>query len=185
MFQNNTWLIHAALERSQSRQQGVEGWAVRAALRLYQQARNRGWLRRIGSAITGRSRCLFDLNAVKPTHAIHGCQRSGTQAVPIARIRGSEGRCSDFDSAFNPLQSHNKDRWLSVAMARQMGVALPPVELIRVGGIYFVRDGHHRISVAQALGQKDIDAVVTVWHVTGPLPWERVTVSASMKRQPA
>jgi hypothetical protein len=46
------------------------------------------------------------------------------------------------------------------------------VVLVRVGDIYFVRDGHHRISVARAMGQQDIDAKVTIWQVPGPLPWE-------------
>jgi hypothetical protein len=47
---------------------------------------------------------------------------------------------------------------------------LPPVVLVQVGDVYFVRDGHHRISVARALGQLDIEAEVTVWQVSGPLP---------------
>jgi hypothetical protein len=38
---------------------------------------------------------------------------------------------------------------------------MPPVDLVRIGQIYFVRDGHHRISVARALGRTDIDAYVT------------------------
>ena len=38
---------------------------------------------------------------------------------------------------------------------------MPPVELLKVGDIYFVRDGHHRVSVARALGRADIDAYVT------------------------
>jgi len=49
------------------------------------------------------------------------------------------------------------------------------VELIQVGDVYFVRDGHHRISVARALGQRDVEAEVTLWQVTGPLPWEQPT----------
>jgi hypothetical protein len=49
---------------------------------------------------------------------------------------------------------------------------LPPVVLVQVGDVYFVRDGHHRISVARALGQLDIEAEVTVWEVAGPLPWD-------------
>jgi hypothetical protein len=49
---------------------------------------------------------------------------------------------------------------------------LPPVVLVQVGDVYFVRDGHHRISVARALGQLDIEAEVTVWHLSGPLPWD-------------
>jgi hypothetical protein len=36
------------------------------------------------------------------------------------------------------------------------------VALIQVGDVYFVRDGHHRISVARALGQAYIDAKVIV-----------------------
>jgi hypothetical protein len=61
-------------------------------------------------------------------------------------------------------------RWLSVAAARDQDEVLPPVVLVRVGDVYFVRDGHHRISVALALGQLDIEAEVTIWHVSGRLP---------------
>jgi hypothetical protein len=81
--------------------------------------------------------------------------------VPMDQIQGSEGREHDFDLDFNPLQSHNMDRWVNVAVARQLGISLPPVELVQVGQIYFVRDGHHRISVAKALGQREIEAEVT------------------------
>jgi hypothetical protein len=49
--------------------------------------------------------------------------------------------------------------------------------------VYFVRDGHHRISVAQALGQRDIDAKVMVWQVTGPLPWEESAAAHSLTGQ--
>jgi hypothetical protein len=46
-----------------------------------------------------------------------------------------------------------------------------------------VRDGHHRISVARALGQRDIEAEVTVWQVTGPLPWEPAPVPGATGQQ--
>jgi hypothetical protein len=95
-----------------------------------------------------------------------------TSRVPIAQIVGSQGRCGDFDRDFNPLHDHNRERWLRIAAARRRATLLPPVDLVQVGGLYFVQDGHHRISVARALGQTDIEARVTVWHVSGPLPWE-------------
>ena len=38
---------------------------------------------------------------------------------------------------------------------------MPPVDLLKVGEFYFVRDGHHRVSIAGALGYHDIDAIVT------------------------
>jgi hypothetical protein len=44
------------------------------------------------------------------------------------------------------------------------------VELIKIGDIYFERDGHHRISVAQMMGQAYIDAQVTVWKIARSSP---------------
>ncbi|MBW7885937.1 MAG: hypothetical protein H3C34_25560 [Caldilineaceae bacterium] len=88
---------------------------------------------------------------------------AGIQNVPLAAITGSEDREHDFDAAFHPRKAGMVDRWVSVAMARQRGVALPPVQLIRVGETYYVRDGHHRISVARALGQDSIEAEVIAW----------------------
>ena len=41
------------------------------------------------------------------------------------------------------------------------GEALPPIDVYRIGDAHFVRDGHHRVSVARALGIKEIDAHVT------------------------
>lgn len=83
-----------------------------------------------------------------------------------------------FDDAFHPIRTHTELRWRRVARAGLAGVTLPPVELIRIGEAYFVRDGHHRISVARALGQKEIDAVVTVWQVE-PQPVPGATADAS------
>jgi len=105
--------------------------------------------------------------------------------VPICQIRGSENRAGDFDRDFNPLRDHNQGRWQRVAEARQLGKALPPVDLVQVEELYFVRDGHHRISVAQALGQQEIEAKVVVWRVSGPLPWETRTTDGSLSSQGA
>jgi hypothetical protein len=105
------------------------------------------------------------------------------RTVPIEQIQGSESRSHEFDRNFNPLRGYNKDRWLSIAMARQRDKALPPVELIQVGEVYFVRDGHHRISVARALGQQDIEAEVVVWQVNGPLPWEKLETTPDLTGQ--
>jgi hypothetical protein len=93
---------------------------------------------------------------------INGRHYVGTRTVPINRIKGSEGRSADFDSAFNPISTRTVNRWVSVAVARSSGVTLPPVDLIQLGEDYFVRDGHHRISVARAFGEVYVDAKVTV-----------------------
>src|SRR6266540_5030436 len=91
--------------------------------------------------------------------------------------RCREGRCDDFDVGFHPLKEHTEERWVSVARAQLRGLGLPPVELIQLGAVYFVRDGHHRISVAAALGQQEIDAVVTVWRVNQSAVQQRPAAS--------
>lgn len=70
-----------------------------------------------------------------------------------------------------------------MAVAQQQGRSLPPVELIQIGEVYFVRDGHHRISVAQTMGQEQIEATVTVWETTGTLPWEPQVVCSVAEEQ--
>jgi hypothetical protein len=142
---------------------------------LYARARDQGQRGLIWSTLTRRSRCLLTLEEMDVAPVTQARQDIGVQMVPISRIRGSESRCADFDCDFNPLHDHNKRRWLNVASARQRGKTLPPVILVQVGDVYFVRDGHHRISVARALGQCDIEAHVLVWQVSGPLPWEMQT----------
>ena len=83
----------------------------------------------------------------------------------IADIQASENCSGDFDRNFNPLDNYTKSRWLSIAVARLNSQAMPAVELIKVGEVYAVRDGHHRISVARALGEDYIDAHVTTWEL--------------------
>ena len=51
-------------------------------------------------------------------------------------------------------------RWERIANAVRRGEPMPPISLFQIGEVYFVRDGHHRVSVARALGRTDIDAYV-------------------------
>jgi len=89
---------------------------------------------------------------------------AGRQVVKLNAIRGTEGRPGDFDDQFYPLSDKTRQRWQSVADALDEGLVLPPVQLIQVGADYYVRDGHHRVSVTRALGLDVIEAEVTVWN---------------------
>jgi hypothetical protein len=144
--------------------------AVQAARRLYERSWSQGRLNRFWRTMTRRSRHLLDLTTIARDNNIQTRHYLGTQTVSIKQIRGSEGRSGDFDALFYPRKRYSRERWLSIAAARLMHSALPPVELIQVGADYFVRDGHHRISVAQALDEQYIEADVTVWQVSKPLP---------------
>ena len=145
-----------------------------SATDLFRHLRNQALRGRLWSALTGRSRRLLPLASVEASCTVLECRDAGTRTVPINLIRGSSNRCSDFDLHFCPLHCHDQARWLRLASARLRGARLPPVELIEVAGLYFVVDGHHRISVARALGETGIRARVTSWQVTGALPWEKM-----------
>lgn len=128
--------------------------------------RNQAWkarMRRFWALITRTSGHLQELCCGQ------GSSREGSyvgmREIAIDTICGSEERADDFDNFFRPLASHNRDRWLSVAEARLRGVHMPPVQLIELGGRYYVRDGHHRISVAKALGESFVDAEVVRWQM--------------------
>jgi hypothetical protein len=124
----------------------------------------RGQAGQVWASITRRDNCLLTTyGSEKKTlgNTANG-YHAGIQSVPISQIKGSISRACDFDLDFRPLRSHVKDRWINVAVARQRGVPLPPVELVQVGEDYYVRDGHHRISVARSLGEMSIDAEVVV-----------------------
>lgn len=122
-------------------------------------------LPRLRALFGQRPASLLSLNQAAEGKVFDSAHQLGVTAVPIGQIAGSEGKSNEFDPAFRPLNSFSRDRWVSVAVALMQGKALPPVELIQVGEVYYVRDGHHRISVARALGQWSVDAVVTVWNL--------------------
>ncbi|HEY3729376.1 MAG TPA: hypothetical protein VGL51_19525 [Solirubrobacteraceae bacterium] len=85
----------------------------------------------------------------------------GLLVVPLDSIVGTVDRSRDFDRTFRPTSGRVRSRWEHIAAAMRRGEAMPPIDLVRIGEIYFVRDGHHRVSVARALGRTDIDAYVT------------------------
>ncbi len=85
----------------------------------------------------------------------------GSHEVPLKQIGGSVGRYRDFTRDFLPKSNTMQERWSRVyAVANSMS-GFPPIELYKVGDVYFVRDGNHRVSVARQLGAKTIEAHVT------------------------
>jgi len=85
----------------------------------------------------------------------------GEVEIPIQAITGTMSRQSDFDHQFRPLKRYLRDRWVNAYLAIE-NEGLSPILVHRVGGKYYVEDGHHRISVARALGMASISA--NVWE---------------------
>jgi hypothetical protein len=84
----------------------------------------------------------------------------GIQMIPVEQIVGSVDKVRDFDPKFRPRSGRSRQRWERIAEAVRRGESLPPIDVYRVGDMYFVRDGHHRVSVYRSLELRTIEADV-------------------------
>jgi hypothetical protein len=134
-------------------------YAARAA-DDFNKARSREIFGRILSLLTNQKDNLLSLQEVKTLLRPTSETYHGLKVVPIDKIVGSEGRYQDFNRAFLPRHNRLKGRWVRVDTAHHQDVILPPVTLYEIGGVYFVRDGNHRVSVGKLQGVEFIDAEV-------------------------
>lgn len=135
------------------------------AVRLFWQSTKDGWLNRLWAWITRRPRRLLELEMTLCCNQVQNSHYAGVQTVNIDCIKGTEGKSDTFDAAFYPVKEITRSRWISIAREKMRGHEMPPVELVDVDGVCYVRDGHHRISVARSLGQDFIEAEITEMHL--------------------
>ncbi|HEY5429566.1 MAG TPA: hypothetical protein VIK04_10655 [Solirubrobacteraceae bacterium] len=127
-------------------------------------ARRRATMGRLAARLRGEPddvRLVLPYEEVVEALGFVGERSAGTAVVALDSIVGTVDRGRDFDRRFRPTSGRVRSRWEHIAAAMRRGDAMPPVDLMRIGEIYFVRDGHHRVSVARALGHADINARIT------------------------
>lgn len=123
-------------------------------------ARRRATLRRAIGRLRGRSENLPAFEDVRKLLGAFNRVPPTIQTVEVQEIVGTVGRQHDFDACFLPVRSSMSHRWERVDRAFQKGEVLPAVDLYKIGGAYFVKDGNHRVSVARYQGAATIDAQV-------------------------
>ena len=130
----------------------------------FQRARRRQVL----AALAGRLRREpDDINLILPFDEVvralgrKGERALGLQTIALASIVGTIDRSRDFDRRFRPTSNRLRERWQGIDMALRRGRGMPPISVYRIGDLHFVRDGHHRVSVALALHHSVIEAHVT------------------------
>jgi hypothetical protein len=127
-------------------------------------ARRRRAIARLANRLRGKS---GDQLAILPFEEVvaalgrRGERRLGLRTIALDSIVGTVDRRREFDRGFRPTSPRVRPRWERIAVARRRGDPMPPIRVYRVAGAHFVEDGHHRVSVARAHRQPDIDAYVT------------------------
>ena len=149
----------------------------------FARALRRPFLHRVLNWIRGKhSGSLLQFDTVRDKLKIRGQHYVGLQTIPLDKIVGSVGRYGDFDRAFLPAQEHVRERWKTVYTVAQFK-GFPPIEVYRVGEAYFVRDGHHRVSVLKELGATHVEAYVTAFETAVPLPADTVEADLDLKEE--
>jgi hypothetical protein len=139
------------------------------AIQDFQNARQRGSVQEILARLTGKSNRLLSYDEVAEKLKLRGRVERGLQQIPIDSIVGSVGRYTDFTRTFLPRKAGDRERWARVKAAMEDGLGLPPIEVYKVGDVYFVIDGNHRVSIARQDGSKSIQARVIEVQTDIPL----------------
>lgn len=144
--------------------------------------RRRQVLAQMASRLRGQHSGAGSLSFDEVVGALGGREERavGLQVIPIDSIVGSVDKVREFDPGFRPTSGRSRQRWERLAEAVRRGESFPPIDVYQVGEMYFIRDGHHRVSVFRALGFKTIEADVT--KVRTLLTPEKVTTREDLSR---
>ena len=115
------------------------------------------WMRSDADAVTE----TLSFSEVLVALGRRGESSLGVQLIPLDQIVGSVDKVKDFDRRFRPTSDRSRQRWERLAEKSRLGEYLPPIDVYKLGNLYFVRDGHHRVSVARVQGATEIEAHVT------------------------
>lgn len=120
--------------------------------------------------VRGRPADLLPFDAVREKLRLRNLVDRGVHEVPLERIVGTVQREREFNRAFLPREESLRDRWEEIEGLAEGAKGFSPVELYRVGNTHFVVDGHHRVSVARAMGSSTIEARVKEFTAPVTLP---------------
>jgi hypothetical protein len=127
----------------------------------FNKARFKSFIKQAMAVLSGqRPTTLLSYDEIKEKLHIGGPIYRGVKTIRVDQIAGSLNRYYEFDRAFLPKEDQLAARWQQVNRAFYQDIHLPPVVLYKVGEVYFVVDGHHRVSVAREQGQVFIDAEI-------------------------
>lgn len=132
---------------------GCVDWTFDAAWRS-------AYLSRLRALLPGCDPADLELLGLEDTLAALGHageEHLGIREVPVTDIVGSVSRVQDFDRRMRPRSKHLRHQWEVLAGSDR---ELPPAALVQVDELFFVEDGHHRVSIARARGAATLAARV-------------------------
>ncbi len=140
-----------------------------AAINDFKRARKKAAFQQMMARLRGQSADLLAYEDVCHHVKAADAVKQGVQEIPLDAIVGSVGRYKDFTRDFLPKHDSDIERWARVRTAVMDMAGMPPIDVYKVGEVYFVIDGNHRVSVAREMGAKTITAHITEVKIRVPL----------------
>ncbi len=141
---------------------------ISIAINDFRAARQRAALQEVFGFLTGRSTRLLSYEEVAQKLKLSARADRGIRQIPVHAIVGSVGRYTDFTRTFLPRPQEDEQRWARLK-SEVSPADFPPIDVYKVGEVYFVLDGNHRVSIARQEGMEQIDAYVTEVYTPVPL----------------
>lgn len=132
---------------------------VRAELE-FREERREAQHQELGAPLDPGTTAVPQLRQVVEAVGSTGERDLGVREIPLTQIKGAESYSPDFDPSFLPRSRHLRQRWVQLYERMERGDQMPPIEVYLVGNSYFVRKGHHQVSVARHLGWTKLRARV-------------------------
>lgn len=144
---------------------------ISLALEDFRTARQQAAVQELMARLTGQSVALLSFQEVRQKLRASAMSEKGLHEIPLDAIIGTESRDTDFTRTFLPRDSASEQRWARVkaASVNLEATGLAPIQVYKIGDAYFVRDGHHRVSVARQMNAPTISAYVTEVQTRVPL----------------
>ena len=127
---------------------------------LFNRAMRRGVWQRLLRRLQRQPVGLVHFDQVRPSINLGQQYDTGIRPIPVHDIVGSLGRVTEFDRDFMPINPCVENKWRHILRLKSTGIDLPPIEVYKLNGGYYVIDGNHRVSVSRFLGMDYIDAHV-------------------------
>ena len=144
-------------------------YKIHMAIQDFQSARKKAGMQEVLARLRGKSNQLLSYDEVADKLKLRARTERGTRTIPLDAIVGSVGRYTEFTRTFLPRRANDQDRWARVKTAMEDDPGVPPIEVYKVGEVYFVIDGNHRVSIARQLGSPTIEARVIEVQTDIPL----------------
>jgi len=138
------------------------GYARVAAIDRFEDAWRRAQLNHFWGKLTNRPKGLLPFAIIHSALFYPSGVHQGIREIPVGRIQGSLAQAPEFDRDFCPLYKNQRERWTNVWVLH-VKKGWEPVVVHQIDGLFFVEDGHHRISVARNLGLETIEARVIAY----------------------